>query len=139
MSTQMNNDSVKVTWLFSAMFMWITFLGFIPNFYPGEPIFLESYIAVKIIHLVTSICFIVVTRSKEVTRIQFIQMFGFVYMLISVIGFMGADIKIGEQWDAVVRLNLVNYLQFSLGIALSAIGMILMNRQKLARSALVTV
>ena len=139
MSSQMNNDSVKVAWLFSAMFMWITFLGFIPNFFPGEPIFLESYIAVKIIHLVTSICFIVVTRSNEATRIQFIQMFGFVYMLISVIGFMGADIKIGEQWDAVIRLNLVNYLQFSLGIALSAIGMILMNRQKLARSALVTV
>ena len=139
MSSQMNNDSVKVAWLFSAMFMWITFLGFIPNFYTGEPIFLESYIAVKIIHLVTSICFIVVTRSKEATRIQFIQMFGFVYMLISVIGFMGADIKIGEQWDAVVRLNLVNYLQSSLGIALSAIGMILMNRQKLARSALANV
>ena len=139
MSSQMNNDSVKVAWLFSAMFMWITFLGFIPNFFPGEPIFLESYIAVKIIHLVTSICFIVVTRSNEATRIQFIQMFGFVYMLISVIGFMGADIKIGEQWDAVIRLNLVNYLQFSLGIALSAIGMILMNRQKFARSALVAV
>ena len=139
MSSQMNNDSVKVAWLFSAMFMWITFLGFIPNFFPGEPIFLESYIAVKVIHLVTSICFIVVTRSKEATRIQFIQMFGFVYMLISVIGFMGADIKIGEQWDAVIRLNLVSYLQFSLGVALSAIGMILMNRQKLAGSALVTI
>ena len=139
MSSQTNNDSVKVAWLFSAMFMWITFLGFIPNFFPGEPIFLESYIAVKIIHLVTSICFIVVTKSKEATRIQFIQMFGFVYMLISVIGFMGADIKIGEQWDAVIRLNLVNYLQFSLGIALSAIGMILMKRQKLAGSALVAV
>ena len=134
----MNNDSVKVAWLFSAMFMWITFLGFIPNFFPGEPIFLESYIAVKIIHLVTSICFIVVTRSKEATRIQFIQIFGFVYMFISVIGFMGADIKIGEQWDAVIRLNLVNYLQFSLGIALSAIGMILMKRQKIAGSALVS-
>ena len=139
MSSQTNNDSVKVAWLFSAMFMWITFLGFIPNFFPGEPIFLESYIAVKIIHLVTSICFIVVTRSKEETRIQFIQMFGFVYMLISVIGFMGADIRIGEQWDAVIRLNLVNYLQFSLGIALSAIGTILMKRQKISGSALVAV
>ena len=136
MGTQINNDSIKVAWLFSAMFMWITFLGFIPNFYPGEPIFLESYIAVKIIHLVTSICFIVVTKSKESTRIQFIQMFGFVYMLISVIGFMGADIKIGEQWDAVIRLNLVSYLQFSLGIVLSIIGMILMKRQKISNSAL---
>jgi len=140
MGIQKNNDSVKVAWLFSAMFMWITFLGFIPNFFPGEPIFLESYIAVKIIHLVTSICLIVVaTKSKESTRIQFIQIFGFVYMLISVIGFMGADIKTGEQWDAVIRLNLVNYLQFSMGIALSAIGMILMKRKRIADSALATI
>jgi hypothetical protein len=133
----MNSDSVKVSWIFSAMFMWITFLGFIPNFFPGEPIFLETYMALKIIHLITAVCFIVVTKSEEHTRIQFIQIFGLVYMLISVIGFMGADIKIGEQWDAVIRLNLLNYVQFSLGVALSAIGMILMKREKLAGSALV--
>jgi hypothetical protein len=133
----MNSDSVKVSWIFSAMFMWITFLGFISNFFPGEPIFLETYMALKIIHLITAVCFIVVTKSEEHTRIQFIQIFGLVYMLISVIGFMGADIKIGEQWDAVIRLNLLNYVQFSLGVALSAIGMILMKREKLAGSALV--
>jgi hypothetical protein len=61
-------------------------------------------------------------------------MFGLVYMLISVIGFMGMDIKIGEQWEAVIRLNLLNYVQFSLGVALSAVGMILMKRQRLEGS-----
>ena len=30
------------------------------------------------------------------------------------------DLKIGEQWQAVIRLNLPNYIQFSLGITLSA-------------------
>ena len=44
---------------------------------------------------------------------------------------MGMDIKIGEQWEAVIRLNLLNYVQFSLGVALSAVGMILMKRQRL--------
>lgn len=127
----MNNDSVKIAWIFAAMFMWVTFLGFIPNFFPGEKIFLETYIALKLIHLITAICFIVITRSEERTRIQFIQMFGLVYMLISVIGFMGVDLKIGEQWETVVRLNLLNYVQFSLGVALSAVGMILMKRQRL--------
>lgn len=130
----MSNDSVKISWMFATMFMWVTFLGFIPNFFPGETIFLETYIALKLIHLITAICFIVITRSEERTRIQFIQMFGLVYMLISVIGFMGMDIKIGEQWEAVIRLNLLNYVQFSLGVALSAVGMILMKRQRLEGS-----
>jgi len=133
----MNNDSVKVAWIFAAMFMWITFLGFIPNFFPGEPIFLETYMALKIIHLITAICFIVVTRSDENTRTQSMLMFGLTYMLISGIGFMGMDIKIGEQWESVIRLNLLNYVQFSLGVALSTIGMIFKKRQRLVGSMLV--
>ena len=133
----MSNDSVKVAWIFAAMFMWITLLGPIPNFFPGETVFLETYMSLNIIHLITAIFFIVITRSEERTRIQFIQMFGLVYMLISLIGFMGMDIKIGEQWEAVIRLNLLNYVQFSLGVALSTIGMILIKRQRLVGSMLV--
>ena len=133
----MNNDSVKVAWIFAAMFMWITFLGFIPNFFPGEPIFIETYMPLKLIHLITAICFIVFTQTDENTRIQSILMFGLTYMLISGIGFMGMNIKIGEQWEAVIRLNLLNYVQFSLGVALSTIGMILKKRQRLVGSMLV--
>ncbi len=128
----MSKDSVKVAWIFSAMFIWIAFLGFIPNFFPGETIFLETYMPLKLIHLITAICFIVVTRTDEKTRIQSMLMFGLTYMLISGIGFMGMDIKIGEQWESVIRLNLLNYVQFSLGVALSAIGMILRKHQRLA-------
>ena len=128
----MNNTAVPLAWIFAAMFMWITFLGFIPNFFPGETIFLETYMPLKLFHLITAICFIVITRSEERTRIQFIQIFGLVYMLICVIGFMGMDIKIGEQWESVIRLNLLNYVQFCLGVALSAIGMILRKHQRLA-------
>jgi len=128
----MNNTAVPLAWIFAAMFMWITFLGFIPNFFPGETIFLETYMPLKLIHLITAICFIVVTRTDEKTRIQSMLMFGLTYMLISGIGFMGMDIKIGEQWESVIRLNLLNYVQFSLGVALSAIGMILRKHQRLA-------
>jgi len=130
----MSNDSVKVAWIFVAMFMWITLLGSIPNFFPVETVFLETYMPLNIIHLITAICFIVTTWSEERTRIQFIQIFGLVYMSISIIGFMGMDIKIGEQWEAVIRLNLLNYVQFCLGVALSTIGMILIKRQRLAGS-----
>jgi len=130
----MNNDSVKIAWIFAAMFMWITLLGFIPNFFPGETVFLETYMPLKLIHLITAICFIVVARLGENTRIQSMLRFGLVYLLISGIGFMGMNLEIGEQWEAVIRLNLLNYVQFSLGVALSAIGMILNRRQRLAGS-----
>ena len=127
----MSNDSVKAVWIFVAMFMWITLLGSIPNFSPGETVFLETYMPLKLIHLITAICFIVVARLGENTRIQSMLRFGLVYLLISGIGFMGMNIEIGEQWEAVIRLNLLNYVQFSLGVALSAIGMILNRRQRL--------
>jgi hypothetical protein len=52
-------------------------------------------------------------------------------MLISGIGFMGMDLNIGEQWESVIQLNLLNYVQFSLGVALSAIGMLLKKHQPL--------
>ena len=132
----MSDDSVKVSWIFAAMFMWIALLGFIPNFFPGEPIFLETYTTLKIVHLITAICFIVVPRLSENARIQSMLRFGLLYLLISGIGFWGMNIEIGEHWQAVIRLNLVNYVQFSLGVALSAIGMILNRRQQLAGSIL---
>ena len=128
----MNNTAVPLAWIFAAMFMWITLLGFIPNFFPGETVFLETYMPLKLIHLITAICFIVVARLDENTRIQSMLRFGLVYLLISGIGFMGMNIEIGEQWEAVIRLNLLNYVQFSLGVALSAIGMILRKHQRLA-------
>jgi len=132
----MNNDSVKVAWIFAAMFMWITLLGFIPNFSSGEIVFLETYMPLKLIHLITAICFIVVTQTDENTRTQSMLRFGLTYMLISGIGFMGMDIKIGEQWESVIRLNLLNYVQFSLGVALFTIGMILRKHQRLVGSKL---
>jgi len=133
----MNNDSVKISWIFAGMFVWISLLGFIPNLIPRETIFLETYMPLKFIHLITAICFIVVSRMDENTRIQSMLRFGLLYLLISGIGFMGMNIEIGEHWDAVLRLNLVNYVQFSLGVALSAIGMILNRRQLMAGSAMV--
>jgi hypothetical protein len=134
----MNTDSVKVSWVFAAMFMWVSFLGFIPNFFPGEKIFLGIYVVLKFIHLITAICFIVVARLDENTRVQSMLRFGLVYLLISGIGFMGMNIEIGEQWEAVIRLNLLNYVQFSLGVALSAVGMILNKRPQLVGSTLVS-
>ena len=127
----MNNISVKVAWLSAAVFMWIAFIEFSSNFFNVEKEFFETNLTLKLVHIITAIFFIVLTRLDEEIRIQSIQVFGITYMLISGIGFMGMNIRIGVQWESAIYLNLLCYLQFGLGIVLSAIGMILKKRKDL--------
>ncbi len=127
----MNNISVKVAWLFAAVFMWIAFIEFSSNFFNLEKEFFETNLTLKLIHIITAIFFIVLTRLDEKIRIQSIQVFGITYMIISGIGFMGMNIRIGVQWESAIYLNLLTYIQFGLGIALSGIGMILKKRKDL--------
>lgn len=132
----MNNDSVKVAWIFAAAFMWIAFIEFSSNFFNVEKEFFETNLTLKLVHIITAIFFIVATRFDEDMRIQFIQVLGITYMMISGIGFMGMNIRIGVQWESAIYLNLLTYIQFGLGIALSAIGMILKKRKDLISSML---
>ena len=127
----MNNISVKVAWLFAAVFMWIAFIEFSSNFFNLEKEFFETNLTLKLVHIITAIFFIVLTRLDEEIRIQSIQVFGITYMIISGIGFMGMNIRIGVQWESAIYLNLLTYIQFGLGIALSGIGMILKKRKDL--------
>lgn len=127
----MNNISVKVAWLFAAVFMWIAFIEFSSNFFNLEKEFFETNLTLKLVHIITAIFFIVLTRLDEEIRIQSIQVFGITYMIISGIGFMGMNIRIGVQWESAIYLNLLTYIQFGSGIALSGIGMILKKRKDL--------
>ena len=121
----MNNISVKVAWLSAAVFMWIAFIEFSSNFFQVDKEFFETNLTLKLVHIITAIFFIVLTRLDEEIRIQSIQVFGITYMMVSGIGFMGMNIRIGVQWESAIYLNLLTYIQFGLGIVLSAIGMIL--------------
>ena len=127
----MTNVSVKVAWLFAAVFMWIAFIEFSSNFFNLEKEFFETNLTLKLVHIITAIFFIVLTRLDEEIRIQSIQVFGITYMIISGIGFMGMNIRIGVQWESAIYLNLLTYIQFGSGIALSGIGMILKKRKDL--------
>ena len=134
----MNNISVRVAWLFAAVFMWIAFIEFSSNFFNVEKEFFETNLTLKLVHIITAIFFIVLTRLDEEIRIQSIQVFGITYMMVSGIGFMGMNIRIGVQWESAIYLNLLTYIQFGLGIGLSAIGMILKKRKDLIGDLQVT-
>jgi cytochrome c biogenesis factor len=127
----MNNISVKVAWLSAAVFMWIAFIEFSSNFFNVEKEFFETNLTLKLVHIITAIFFIVLTRLDEEIRTQSIQVFGITYMMICGIGFMGMNMRIISQWESAIYLNLLTYLQFGLGITLLAFGMILKKRKDL--------
>ena len=121
-------SSSTIAWTFSVLFLVLALLGFISDSLPVEKDFLKSNTIINLTHLITAIGFAVVARLNVSTSIQFIRVIGMIYMLISLIGFMGVNILIGDQWKDVIYLNLLNYLQFGLGVILSIFGSILKNR-----------
>jgi len=126
----MKNITVTVAWVFAVIIAGIPIFGCIGNSLYGEEILSISCKIYSFIHITTAIGFAAIAWLGGKLLVPSMQVFGLIYMLISAIGFIGMDLKIGEQWEAVIRLNLLNYIQFSLGVALSVIGMLLKKYQR---------
>lgn len=124
----MNINAALIAWTFYGVFLVLAILGFISDSLPINRAFLETNTILNFTHLITAIGFAVVSKQAVSVSIEFIRVIGMAYMLISLIGFMGINILIGEQWKDVIYLNLLSYLQFSLGVILSILGSILKNR-----------
>jgi len=124
----MNINATSISWTFYAIFLVLAILGFISDSLPIDRAFLGTNTMLNFTHLITAIGFAVVSKQAVSGSIQFIRVIGMAYMLISLIGFMGISIMIDEQWEDVIYLNLLSYLQFGLGVILSILGSILKNR-----------
>lgn len=127
----MKNITVTMAWVFAAIIVGIPIFGCIGNSLYGEEILSISCKIYSFIHITTAIGFAAIAWLGGKSLVPSLQIFGLIYMLIGGIGFIGMDLKIGEQWEAVLRFNLLNYIQFSLGVALSVIGMLLKKYQRL--------
>lgn len=127
----MKNMTVTVAWVIAAIIVGVAIFGCIGNSLYGEKILSISCKVYSSIHITTAIVFATIAWLGGKALVPSLQLFGLIYMLISAIGFMGIDLKIGEQWETVIQLNMLNYIQFILGVTLSAIGMFLKKYQHL--------
>jgi len=124
----MNINAATITWTFYGLFLVLSILGFISDWLPIEESFLETNVILNFTHLITAAGFVIASKQGVSLSIQFIRIIGIAYMLISLIGFMGVSLLVGEQWADVLYLNLLSYVQFGLGVALSILGTLLKNR-----------
>ena len=125
----MHISITTITLTFCGIFLVLAVLGFISEYLPIEKAFLETNAVYNITHLITAIGFVTVSKKGVNISIQFIQIIGIAYMLISLIGFISVTIIIEDQWADVIYLNLLSYLQFGLGVILSIFGTVLKKHQ----------
>ena len=115
--------------LFSILFLLFTVLGFVSDLMPIGSALLKASTNLIMAHISLTLAFFFVAYLYANISIQSLQMIGIIYILVSGVGFVGLSIQINGEWPHVIYLNLLSYLQFSLGVALCASGAILKNLQ----------
>ena len=127
----MRKYTTKTAQYLSLLFFVLSFLC-LADLVHGLGHIVETSTIFILIHLITGIGLLTVTRLSIEGSISLIRSFGFIYLLISLIGFQifqGDLLQIDSEWSHVIYLNLMNYVHFIIGIVLSYTGTILNNQR----------
>lgn len=127
----MKNNFVTITLYFSLLFFILALAGLITDLFFGESPILKTSMFFDLIHLITATVLLAFAKFRAETITYLIRSLGLAYLVISFIGFQGMVLHTDDQWSHVLYLNLMNYLHFGLGTALSLAGTILNKRQRL--------
>ena len=119
---------------FSILFFILAFSGFIVDLSFSQSPFLKNSMVFDLIYLISAIVLIATAKFQTERLIFLIKSLGLVYLLISFIGLQGTVLHTDYQWSHVLQLNLINYIHFGLGVALSITGTTMENHQRLIAS-----
>ena len=119
----MKNPAITFAWAFAAAFLGATVMGFIPNPLVGEGSLFVTNTAHNLVHLTTAIGFAAVALWGAKPSIRFMQVFGVVYGLVGLIGFIALGSAAETHLLGIVHINFLdNFLHVGLGIAIAAAG-----------------
>lgn len=121
----MNVKTASIT--IGIIFLFVGFMGFVPN-----PIISESHDAVfhadavhSMVHIVSGLLFLIVGWTKPDFAATFCKIFGVVYFLLGVMGFMSIGSEGMTELLGFLHVNgSDNYLHLALGIVIFAAGML---------------
>lgn len=115
----------KAAYVFAAVFIGIGILGFVPALAPkddmGMPLLLGLFmvgVIHNIIHLASGIAAFLGARSGEAYASLYFKVFGAVYALVTVVGFVQKDTVLG-----LIHVNMAdNVLHLAIAVATLALG-----------------
>ncbi|HEY4496845.1 MAG TPA: DUF4383 domain-containing protein [Candidatus Paceibacterota bacterium] len=112
----------NLVWLVGIVFIIIGFLGFIPgNKIVGPGSLFETDAMHNIVHLLSGVIAIAAVLSGEAMARNYLRIFGVVYVLVAILGFMGSSDSI---LGILVTNNADNWLHAVLAVVFLAVGFI---------------
>lgn len=119
----MNNLASNLAWALAATFLAAAVIGFVPNPLVGPDSLFVTNTPHNLVHLVTAFALAGVAAWGQVPSIRFMQVFGVVYLLTGVFGFLTLGSASQGYLLGVVHINqLDNFLHIGLGLVISAAG-----------------
>lgn len=125
----------KLAYVFAGVFLLIGVLGFIPALAPkdsmGMPLLLGLFmvgIIHNIIHLASGVAAFLGARSGEAYASLYFKVFGAVYALVTIIGFVQKDTVLG-----LIHVNVAdNFLHLVIAVSALTIGFVLKPKTEIA-------
>ncbi len=116
---------IKAAYVFAAVFLLVGILGFVPAFTPkddmGMPLLLGLFMVGaihNIIHLASGVAALLAARSSEAYASLYFKVFGVVYAVVTIVGFVQKDTVLG-----LIHVNLAdNLLHLAIAAATLALG-----------------
>lgn len=119
--------------LFGYVFLLVGILGFISNPIVGANGFFHADLNHNLVHLISGIVFLVVAYTAPAKSAMTLKVFGVVYLLVTVLGFLFAPD--GPSLLGLLETNMAdNYLHLALGVVILLAGIKSSNSPMVAQS-----
>lgn len=119
----MNTLGIKLSWACTAAFAFAGILGFIPNPIVGPDAVFVTNTAHNLVHFITSLGFSAVALMGNTPSIRFMLVFGIVYLLVGLMGFIVTMENSQGMLLGLIHINsLDNFLHLGLGAVILISG-----------------
>ncbi len=112
-----------VAWVFAAVFVVTTVIGFVPNPVVGKGALFVTNAAHNLVHLATAIGFAIVASIGDRASAGFMKAFGAVYLMVGILGFITLGSAAETHLLGLIHINqLDNFLHVGLASVIAAAG-----------------
>ena len=128
-------NATLVAWIFAGAFALTTVIGFVPNPLVGADALFVTNTAHNLVHLLTAVGFGLVAVMGDRASVIFMKVFGVVYCLVGVLGFVVLGSAAEGHLLGLVHINRMdNFLHVGLGLLILAAGFLSTVRGSMARA-----
>lgn len=126
--------AVQFSWVLAVVFILVGILGFFPNPLVGEGAIFHTDMMHNIVHLASGVVALIVAMTSEKASIMYLYIFGAVYLLVTILGFMMLKGAESVSLLGLLEINAYdNWLHLVLGVVIFGMGIYTGNRSPMMK------